>query len=224
MKSTVALSVVMITLNEEQSILTVVNQIRAVEEDCEILIVDSSSDQTATIAESLGCKVIRQFPPKGYGPALELALISAAGETIITMDCDNTYPVEAIKQLLWEIEQGYDLVSASRLFNRPKAMPISNYVANILFAKLAGVICGVKTTDLHTGMRAYRRTLIHSFKFDANGMALPVELLVGPALQGYKYKEIPIDYFERTGTSKLRPIEGTYWTLKRLWKWRRSPR
>jgi glycosyltransferase involved in cell wall biosynthesis len=216
-----ALSVVMITLNEEGSIRSVVEQIRQVVEKSEILIVDSSSDRTAEIASQIGCRVIRQLPAQGYGPALGMALKNATGDVVVTMDCDNTYPAQAITRLVKEIEAGYDLVSASRLISRPPAMPLSNYLANLIFAKLAGIVCGVKTTDVHTGMRAYRKSLIESFAFDVNGMALPVELLVGPVSEGYKYKEIGIEYFERTGQSKLRPLAGTYWTLRRLWKWRR---
>ena len=165
--------------------------------------------------------MIRQHPAQGYGPALALALREAVGEIIVTMDCDNTYPAQAIVELVKLIGDGYEIVSASRLVTRPKAMPTSNYIANVIFAQLAGIICGVKTTDVHTGMRAYRKSLIQTFKMDPNGMALPVELLVGPVSQGYKYKEIGIEYFERTGQSKLQPLPGTYWTLKRLWKWRR---
>lgn len=217
-----ALSVVMITLNEEDSIDSVVNNIKTVIEPLEILIVDSSTDSTADKAAALGCRVIRQFPARGYGPALAIALKEALGDVVITMDCDNTYPTEAIPILWNSIMDGYDLVSASRMIVRPKAMPWQNYLANLLFAKLAGIICGVKTTDVHTGMRAYRKSLLDNFSFDAEGMALPVELLVGPATQGFKLKEIAIEYFERTGNSKLQPLPGTYWTLKRLWKWRRG--
>ncbi len=221
MQNNIALSVVMITLNEQDAISSVVEKIRKVIEPGEILIVDSSNDKTAEIASTLGCRVIRQHPAQGYGPALAIALREAVGEIIVTMDCDDTYPAQAIIELVNLIEDGYEIVSASRLVSRPKAMPASNYIANVIFARLAGIICGVKTTDVHTGMRAYRKSLIQTFDFDPKGMALPVELLVGPVSQGYKYKEIGIEYFERTGQSKLQPIPGTYWTLKRLWKWRR---
>jgi glycosyltransferase involved in cell wall biosynthesis len=220
MSQNLALSVVMITLNEEGSIKSVVQNIRSAVAPAEILIVDSSSDKTPELAEKLGCRVIRQFPAQGYGPALALALQEAAGDVVVTMDCDDTYPAAAIVELLSYVEQGYDIVSASRLIRKPKAMPTANYIANVIFAKLAGIICGVATTDVHTGMRAYRKSLLNAFTMEPNGMALPVELLVGPVSKGFKFKEIGIDYFERTGQSKLQPLPGTYWTLKRLWKWR----
>jgi glycosyltransferase involved in cell wall biosynthesis len=211
----------MITLNEERAIAKVVREIQDVMPTAEVLVVDSSSDRTAEIARELGCKVIEQKPPRGYGPALDTALQSASGDVVVTLDCDDTYPPQVIPDLVQLVEQGFDLVGASRLKNRPASMPLPNYLANVLFNVSAQIICGVHSTDLHTGMRAYSKRLLHSFAYDPKGMALPVELLVGPARLGYKYCEVFIDYRPRIGETTLRPLEGTVWTLKRIWKWRR---
>ena len=76
------LTVAMITRNEEKAIAKVVTDIRRAVPDAEVLVVDSSSDRTAEIAESLGARVIRQFPPRGYGPAMDTALRSANGRKL----------------------------------------------------------------------------------------------------------------------------------------------
>ncbi len=215
-----SISVVMITLNEEGAVAAVVNDIHRLYPQAEIVIVDSSNDRTAEIAAGLGCKVIKQFPPQGYGPAMHQAFVGASRDWVITMDCDATYPVESIAQLLEKINEGYDLVSASRLGRRPQNMPWENYLANRLFAFWAWIICGVESTDVHTGMRAYRKALLERFPYQPKGMALPVELQVGPASLGCKCIEIFIDYRSRIGQTKLKRIESTVWTLKRLWRWR----
>src|SRR5215210_2041783 len=108
------LTVSMITMNEERAVAKVIGDIRRVAPDAEILLVDSSKDRTAEIAESLGCRVIRQFPPQGYGPAMDRAVREASGEVVITLDCDDTYPVEEIPHLLSLVEQGFDLVNTTR--------------------------------------------------------------------------------------------------------------
>jgi glycosyltransferase involved in cell wall biosynthesis len=214
------LSVMMLTLNEEKAIEKVVKDIRRVCGDCEIVVVDSSSDSTPQLAEALNCKVIRQFPPKGYGKAFDAGLKNSSGDVIITLDCDDTYPVDTIPILLAKMKEGFDVVSASRLPRRPSTMPMANYIANWVFAKLSWLLCGVTTTDVHTGMRAYTKQLVQDFAYDPVGMALPVELYLGPARAGYKCTEIFIDYKERIGDSKLEPLPGTIWTLKRIWKFR----
>src|SRR3990167_10990422 len=96
MQSGRAVSVVMITLNEEGAIEKVVKDIRRVLPEAEILVVDSSKDRTPEIAQQLGCVVVRQFPPQGYGKAMDKALTSASRQVVLTLDCDDTYPVDSM--------------------------------------------------------------------------------------------------------------------------------
>jgi hypothetical protein len=70
--------------------------------------------------------------------------------------------------------------------------------------------------DLHSGMRAYRRSLIQGLKYDPRGAALPVELLTRPIKNGARVKVVPIDYHSRIGISTMRPLQSAWWTLRRL--------
>ena len=215
----VGLSVVMITMNEEQAVARVIGDIRAVAPIAEILLVDSSKDRTAEIAESLGARVIKQFPPKGYGPAMDRVLRSAQGEVIVTLDCDGSYPTAMIPVLArYVTEDGWDLVDGARvsLKGKPAAMPWMNYLANIGFGLVASVMFFRWLPDLHSGMRAYRRSLIQQLKYNPKGAALPVELLTRSVKNGARVKIVPIDYHERIGTSTMRPLQSAWWTLKRL--------
>lgn len=216
------LTVAMITMNEERAVEKVVRDIRHTVPDAEILLVDSSRDRTAEIAERLGCRVIKQFPPKGYGPAMDRAVREGSGDVVLTLDCDDTYPVEAIPQMLALIDGGFDLVNATRLAKRPRAMPFPNYLANRVFAWTARLLHGLKTTDVHSGMRAYRKSMIDQMRWDANGPALPVDMIVIPFRKGYKVVDIPIEYRERIGASTLQRFKSTVWTFKRLWRARRA--
>jgi glycosyltransferase involved in cell wall biosynthesis len=211
------LTVAMITMNEEKAVGKVVADIRQAVPGAEILIIDSSRDATPQIAESLGVRVIRQFPPKGYGPAMDLALRSGSGTVVVTLDCDGTYPAEQIPELANGIlEEGYDLVDASRLKSKPRNMPLANYLANAGFALIASLLFCRRLTDLHSGMRAYRKSLIDQLVYDAKGAALPVELLLRPVAMGKRVKGVFIDYGERTGISTMQPFSSAWWTLKRI--------
>jgi len=214
-----AITVAMITLNEEAAVAKVIGDIqRAVSGlDAEILVVDSSRDKTPEIAAAMGARVIRQFPPQGYGRAMMRALMDAQGAVVITLDCDDTYPASRIPELAKVVLSGAtDIVNASRLGTRPESMPFANYLANRFFALLSRIVLGVKTSDVHSGMRAYRRSMFRHLRFDAAGPALPVELLLKPALLGYRVAEIFIPYRERIGVTTLRRWESTIWTLKRI--------
>jgi glycosyltransferase involved in cell wall biosynthesis len=211
------LTVSMITMNEEGAVAKVIHDIRRVAPDAEILLVDSSKDRTAEIAEELGARVIKQFPPQGYGPAMNRAVREARGDVVITLDCDDTYPVEVIPELMKHMDEGYDLVNTTRTWRRPAAMPYANFLANRLFALGARVLHGLKTTDVHSGMRAYRRSMIEQVQWIEKGPALPVDMYVIPFKRGFKTLEIPIDYRERIGETTLHRWSSTIWTFKRLW-------
>jgi glycosyltransferase involved in cell wall biosynthesis len=213
----VKLTVSMITMNEEGAIAKVVADIRRVAPDAEILVVDSSKDRTPEIAASLGCRVLRQFPPQGYGPAMDRAVREAAGEIVITLDCDDTYPVDAIPRMVALIDEGYDLVNTTRVAKRPAAMPFANFLANRTFALGARLLHGIRTTDVHSGMRAYRKSMIDAVQWNARGPALPVDMLVVPYRRGFRVTELVIDYRERIGTTTLHRFSSTWWTFKRLW-------
>jgi glycosyltransferase involved in cell wall biosynthesis len=211
------LTVAMITRNEEKAIGKVIADIRRVVPEAEILVVDSSSDRTAEIAQELGARVLEQFPPQGYGPAMDKALRSGSGKVVVTLDCDDTYPAEEIPHLArLVLEDGFDIVDGSRLKSKPQAMPWLNYFANWGFAFLASVLFFRRVTDLHSGMRAYRKELIDQLVYQPKGAALPVELLLRPLKMGKKLKVVYIDYRERIGQTTMRPLQSAWWTLRRI--------
>ncbi|WP_437682824.1 methyltransferase domain-containing protein [Sorangium sp. So ce131] len=214
------LTVGMLTMDEEESVGAMIGEIRRVAPDAEILCVDSSTrDRTPEIAARLGARVLRQVPPRGHGPAMELLMYSAAArsELLIYLDCDFTYPADNIPVLRRAVEEeGADVVNCARTRTRPAAMPVPNYVANRAFAAMAHAMHGIPTCDVHSGMRAYRCSVIRAFDFDGEGDALPIDTLLFPAKCGYRVVEMPIDYNERVGTSKLRKLAGTVWTMIRL--------
>lgn len=207
----------MIARNEERAVGKVVGDILRVVPEAEVLVVDSSTDRTAEVAQSMGARVIKQFPPRGYGPAMDLALRSSQREVVVTLDCDDTYPVEFIEPMArMVLEDGYDLVDGSRLAGKPEAMPWLNFIANWTFAMIASLFFFQRLRDLHSGMRAYRKALIDRLHFEVNGAALPVELLLRPIRDGYRVKVISIPYRMRIGESTMRPLESAWWTFKRI--------
>jgi hypothetical protein len=143
-------------------------------------------------------------------------LYSATTDVIVTMDCDGTYPAERISELHERIERGADLVNTSRTHSRPEAMPLANYVANRTFAAVAGLVHGFSTTDVHSGMRAYRTSMLRGIHVPEQGAALPVELLIVPARHGYRVEDVDIAYLERIGASTLQRWDSTLWTFRRI--------
>ncbi len=96
-----------------------------------------------------------------------LVLSESLGEVVVTLDCDGTYPATEIPVIADMVLSGEcDLVNASRLRRRPEAMPLANYIGNRVFALTGWLLLGIKSTDVHSGMRAhYRREIIERVEF-----------------------------------------------------------
>jgi hypothetical protein len=95
-------------------------------------------------------------------------------------------------------------------------MPIPNWIANALFALTTRAAHGLRVTDVHSGMRAYRASMLRAVDFDEKGPALPVELLIKPARLGYRVLEVPIGYGARIGETTLDRFDSTVWTFRRI--------
>jgi len=218
------ISIVMISMNEEKAIKSVLLGIQKHTPNAEVVIIDSSADKTPEIvAEFSNVKLIRQYPPIGYGPAMTLALRSATRKYIVTLDCDNTYPPQAILPMVKLMNSNsYDLVDGSRLKSKPENMPWINYLGNIFFGLIATVLFFRLFLDLHSGMRVYLKDTLNQFSWREKEPALPVELLL---MMQKKKKNIGIyyiDYFERKGESKMSPLPTMYWTMYRIFSVRFS--
>lgn len=211
------IEILMITKNEEAAVQKVICEIKNLDSRIAILIVDSSSDNTAKIATENGARVITQKPPRGYGPAMHLAFINSLRDILITMDCDDTYPVNKIELFSRKIiEDNYDVVDGNRLSIKPTSMPIINYLANYFFALFSSCLFFKRIKDLHSGMRAYKKEVVKKIPYKVEGVSLPVELILWPIRLGLKVCIVDIEYKERIGKSKLEPIKAAYWTLIRI--------
>lgn len=193
----------MATLNEEGAIGKVIEDVKKNTKghELEIVVVDSSSDRTAEIAEGKGAKVIRQ-PKSGHGIALRAAMLAAGGDVIITTDCDDTYPMDYVPKFLELISAGYDVVSGNRMNRMTRAMPLSNRLANFGFALIVRILYGISTNDVTTGMFGIRREVVHAIPWETN-YSFPAEIIIRTNLNGFKYKQIDIPYRGRIGEVTL---------------------
>jgi len=211
--------VVMISMNEEQAISGQIEAIRkACGNDIDIILVDSSSDNTPRVAEHMGAKVIRQFPPIGYGRAMLAAQMKAAEldyEAFVMLDCDMSYPAEEIVNFVGLLEQGYDCVSGSRLLGKNEGMPLLNQIGNRLFAWAVFLLFGLRTSDLTTGMRAFRTSTIKAIQWVPLRF-FPAEQILRTHQAGFKIKEVPIEYSPRVGEVKMRKVRDSLALIKAI--------
>jgi hypothetical protein len=203
------ITVILPCLNEEASIAEAVAECRRGLQTAglrgEILVSDNgSTDRSAQLAAEAGARVIRSSP-QGYGAAYLAALTKAHGDIIVMGDADLTYPMERLGEFV-ELAKTHDLVIGSR-FDGPNGganIPFLNrYVGNPLLSFISRGLFGGRVQDFHCGMRAVRRDALPTLDLHTPGMEFASEMIVKALRAGLSIAEIPIEYRERVGESKL---------------------
>jgi glycosyltransferase involved in cell wall biosynthesis len=206
----VEISVVIPCLDEEAAVGAVVDQalagIAAAGRSGEVIVVDNgSSDRSAEIAAAHGATVVSE-PRRGYGSAYLAGLAHARGRYIVMGDADETYPLHELSRFVEALDAGDDLVVGSRFEGRihRDAMPWTNrWIGNPILTGLLNVLFRVRISDAHCGMRALRREALPALDLHSTGMEFASEMVFKAYRRGLSVSDLPIDYFPRTGESKL---------------------
>ena len=88
---------VIIPTIEEEAVFKLINQIRSMLKDAEIIVVDKSSNAYYGRLEDTGVKVIRQRT-RGVENAIMLGLRAAKGKILASIDADGTHDPEGLVQ------------------------------------------------------------------------------------------------------------------------------
>src|SRR5204863_3913698 len=133
-------------------------------------------------------------------------LANAGGDYVVMADADGTYPLNELGAFVDRLESGDDLVLGSRFEGRihEGAMPWSNrWIGNPILTGLLNRLFGIRVSDAHCGMRAVRRSALTALDLHSTGMEFASEMVFKAVRRNLDVGEIPIDYFPRTGESKL---------------------
>lgn len=205
-------TVIIPAYNEEEAIVSTVEGVKGVIDDTyEILVVDDGSrDKTFELAKSCDVRVIRHEKNLGKAAALETGVRNASGEIVATIDADCTYEAAKIRGLVKLIENGYDLAIGSRFLGRSEGLKLLNRAGNWIFSSLISLFTGQRITDTQSGLRAFRKDLFYRLAVQAKGLDWETEMTARAMKEGYSVVEIPVEYYERVGTSKLHPFKDGY--------------
>jgi glycosyltransferase involved in cell wall biosynthesis len=209
-----AISIVIPAYNEAQAILEVIQQISDVcntqKLDYEIIVVDDgSTDQTAEVLHKKGIHVIRHPENRGYGAAIKTGVLSAQNPWILITDADGTYPIAQIPKLLENMDH-YEMIVGART-GEDVNIPAIRKPAKWVLSKLANFMAQTYIPDLNSGFRIFRKTAFQRFlNLFPSGFSLTTTITLALLCNGYAVRYVPVDYYKRTGRSKIRPIRDTY--------------
>ncbi len=215
-------SVVIPTMNEEESIGDVMDEINDAlsGRDYEVLIVDTeSTDKTREIARSKGARVVEE-PRRGYGRAYKTGFKEADGDIIVTLDADCTYPASKIPSMLVMIEdEGYEFISTDRLSNvSPEVMGRMHRFGNWALKTTMNLLFRTDINDSQSGMWVFKSSALRHLDVTSDGMPFSEEIKIEAIKKGIKFDEIPIEYRERKGEAKIRTLKDGFKNFVFLWK------
>lgn len=230
----VLLSVIMPCYNEEQTVRTIIDQVRAVRLEKEIIVVDDHSrDRTPEILREIAAedplvRVFRHPTNRGKGDAIRTGLAHARGDIVIIQDADLEYDPNDYYELLRPIIAGrVDVVFGARFLGRHTGMYFWNAVGNKFLTMLTNFLYDCWISDMETCYKVMRTDILRSLQLESNDFRIEPEVTAKVLRLGYRIYQIPISYMGRKYEEgkKIKKIDGlrAIITLLRFRSWRGVP-
>ena len=175
----------------------------------EIVIVnDGSTDQSVPILRQYAdISILEHNRSLGYGAALKTGIQAAKGDYIAIYDMDNTYPPSSLPGLLKKISKDNHFVVGYRNHNN-SGMPAIRTLGNTFFKKIISGLYGKSIKDPCSGMWIFKKSeLLKFFNKFPNKLQFTLFLSLYLLKNKINFAEVPINYKDRTGISKLSPLK-----------------
>ena len=202
------ISVILPAKNEAHSLSKLLGDLHKQLPAAEIIVVDDgSSDDTASVAEAGGARVIRHRYSMGNGAAIKTGARNALGEVLVFMDADSQHAPADIRVLLAALDEGFDLAIGTR--SGQAHASFARRLANSIYNRLASWITGHEIRDLTSGFRAVRASMFRQFlSLLPNGFSYPTTSTMAFLRAGYGVIFVPVHVRARaSGTqSHIRPL------------------
>jgi len=205
------------TYNEKENIEKIIPEILKQDDRLHVLVIDDNSpDGTGDIADRIASEsprvmVLHREKKEGLGQAYIAGFRWALERDynyIFEMDADFSHDPIYLKDFLENIKE-YDVVLGSRyisgvnVVNWPIMRLLLSYYANVY----SRIVTGLPLRDGTGGFKCFRREVLEAINLDdvrSNGYSFQIEMSLRAYKKGFRIKEIPIIFYDRTaGESKM---------------------
>jgi glycosyltransferase involved in cell wall biosynthesis len=202
------LSIVIPVFNEAKTIERVLDRINECVADFhEIVVVDDASvDETADLVKKRGdteprIRLLSHAQNSGKTAALRTGFAAVTGDLVVIQDADLEYDPADIPDLIAPILNDRGDVSLGSRFMVKRAGRVLyywHYLANKLLTFLNNVLTDLNFTDVETGYKAMRADIARRMIINSSGFGFEVEFIAKCRKAGFRFYEVPINYFGRT--------------------------
>jgi glycosyltransferase involved in cell wall biosynthesis len=216
------LSVIIPVYNEKETVRELLEKVKAVDIDKEIIIVDDcSTDGTREILreeESKGEKVFFHQKNMGKGAALRTGLRQVSGDYVIIQDADLEYDPQDYQRLLQPLIEGKaEVVYGSRFSGEQKDRFFVHWLGNKLLTWLTNLLYHSTLSDMETCYKVWKAEIIKNIPIKSNRFNFEAEVTAKLRKRGIRIYEVPISYLGRRyyQGKKIKWVDGfsAVWAL-----------
>lgn len=195
----IKLSIIIPVYNEINSILEVIRLVKSQKYNKEIIIVDDfSTDGTRDILKGINdseIKVLFNEVNRGKGYCLQRAIECVSGDITIIQDADFEYYPDEFKNLIEKIIEGKtEVVFGSRFLGAHRVFNFYHYLGNTVLNIIANILLDTNLTDLMTGYKAFKTSVLKNLKLKAERFGIETEITAEVFKRKYRVYEVPISY------------------------------
>lgn len=214
------LSIIIPVYNEKDSIEKIIETVKSVPVEKEIIVVDDFSkdgtrDKLNTIS---GINLILHKKNQGKGSAIRSGIKHALGDVIIIQDADLEYnPFDYPKLLAIFTNDKIGAVFGSRFKGKSKFLYLSK-LANRFLTILTNILYSGNISDMETCYKMVRRRILNDLNLTAHRFEIEPEITAKLLRKRVRIFEIPIEYKARTKGKKIGAKDGVMAVFE-LIKW-----
>jgi dolichol-phosphate mannosyltransferase len=211
------LTVIIPVYNEASTLAALLERVRAVPVDKEILVVDDGSniETKQELAQSVSgnIELITHHQNRGKGTAVRTALEKAKGDAVIIQDADLEYFPEDYLELIriFRVNEARAVYGVRDLNNRSRLMRWGNWSMTMA----TNLLYGSRLKDMETCYKLVERSLFQSLDLKSRRFEIEAEITAKLLRLGVEILEAPIRYEHREEGKKLTPWDGLP-TLRKL--------
>jgi glycosyltransferase involved in cell wall biosynthesis len=209
--------------NEEASVGSVIHELRALEPDLEVVVVDDgSSDHTAAIAAAAGARMVSLPFNVGIGGAVQTGYqyaLEHGFELAIQVDGDGQHDPSEIASVLEPVLDGRADLAVGTRFAKGGGYRGTRVrrVGIRIFAAIVSLMVGQRVSDTTSGFRAVNRKALRLFAAEYPHDYPEVESIVLLSRHGLRMVEVPVQMRVReTGNSSITTLRAAYYMIKVL--------
>ncbi len=180
--------------------------------DADIVVVDDgSNDDSALVAASCGCHVIRHGENQGKGAALWSGIrwgLDQDKEWFLFLDADGQHPANSIPDFLEAEGDNNDFVMGNRLGDVTD-MPPHRRLSNRLTSWYLSKKIGESIPDSQCGFRLIHRRCLEGFQPTTRHYDTETEILLHAASKGARFASVTIPTIYRGQSSSIRKFRDT---------------